>query len=273
MPPNQPVSPAKLTWDSSVDTTNPTLEGYVFKGWTVTDKTGAVVGSTGTTHLMDASYVFSVLAAGVDNAAHSKLTLTANWDLANYRIIYADGDSSTGTMSTVAPRTDATWFGNALNATTNPTKSGYTFMGWVYKDKSGANEYPATSAPYKTIAGIQGVTSDQYVGATGDSPTVGITVYATWRQNVDFKVLIKLKDANGNDAGDAAVSGWNGAALFELLKAYAAEQGFKVNLVMWAVRIALSGKAMTPAGATDILDVLGKEESLKRIRAGIEKLA
>ena len=66
---------------------------------------------------------------------------------------------------------------------------------------------------------------------------------------------------------------WNGAALFELLKAYAAEQGFKVNLVMWAVRIALSGKAMTPAGATDILDVLGKEESLKRIRAGIEKLA
>ena len=70
---------------------------------------------------------------------------------------------------------------------------------------------------------------------------------------------------------DAA--GWNGAALFELLKAYAAEQGFKVNLVMWAVRIALSGKAMTPAGATDILDVLGKEESLKRIRAGIEKLA
>ena len=70
---------------------------------------------------------------------------------------------------------------------------------------------------------------------------------------------------------DAA--GWNGPALFELLKAYAAEQGFKVNLVMWAVRIALSGKAMTPAGATDILDVLGKEESLKRIRAGLQKLA
>ena len=42
---------------------------------------------------------------------------------------------------------------------------------------------------------------------------------------------------------------------------------------MWAVRIALSGKAMTPAGATDILDVLGKEESLKRIRAGLQKLA
>ncbi|MBR7058953.1 MAG: glutamate--tRNA ligase, partial [Stomatobaculum sp.] len=85
-------------------------------------------------------------------------------------------------------------------------------------------------------------------------------------------VLPLLEKVDDAAAGDAAVSGWNGAALFELLKAYAAEQGFKVNLVMWAVRIALSGKAMTPAGATDILDVLGKEESLKRIRAGIEKL-
>ena len=47
----------------------------------------------------------------------------------------------------------------------------------------------------------------------------------------------------------------------------------EISTVLWAVRIALSGKAMTPAGATDILDVLGKEESLKRIRAGIEKLA
>ena len=41
---------------------------------------------------------------------------------------------------------------------------------------------------------------------------------------------------------------------------------------MWPVRTALSGKQMTPAGATEILEVLGKEESLARIRAAIGKL-
>ena len=41
---------------------------------------------------------------------------------------------------------------------------------------------------------------------------------------------------------------------------------------MWPIRSALSGKQMTPAGATEILEVLGKEESLARIRAAITKL-
>lgn len=47
----------------------------------------------------------------------------------------------------------------------------------------------------------------------------------------------------------------------------------KTGFVMWPIRIALSGKQMTPAGATEIMEVLGKEESLKRIRFGIEKLS
>lgn len=61
-------------------------------------------------------------------------------------------------------------------------------------------------------------------------------------------------------------------ALFEMLSTYAKEQGYKVGYVMWPIRTALSGKQMTPAGATEILEVLGKEESLVRIQAAIEKL-
>ncbi len=61
-------------------------------------------------------------------------------------------------------------------------------------------------------------------------------------------------------------------ALFALLKEYVEEKGCKLNFVMWPIRIAVSGKAMTPAGATEIMDVLGKEESLKRIKEAIEKL-
>lgn len=61
-------------------------------------------------------------------------------------------------------------------------------------------------------------------------------------------------------------------ALYETLSKYVAEKGVKTGFVMWPIRTAVSGKQMTPAGATEIMEVLGKEESLKRIRKGIEIL-
>ena len=61
-------------------------------------------------------------------------------------------------------------------------------------------------------------------------------------------------------------------ALFETLKAFAKEHEYKVGFVMWPLRTALSGKASTPGGATQIMEILGKDESLRRITAGIEKL-
>ena len=61
--------------------------------------------------------------------------------------------------------------------------------------------------------------------------------------------------------------------LFAVLSAYVSEKGVKTGFVMWPIRTAVSGKQMTPAGATEIMEVLGKEESLKRIRKGIELLS
>jgi glutamyl-tRNA synthetase len=62
-------------------------------------------------------------------------------------------------------------------------------------------------------------------------------------------------------------------ALFAGLKAFAEENGWKNGQIMWPIRTAVSGKAMTPGGATQLLEILGKEESLRRIRAAIEKLS
>ena len=61
-------------------------------------------------------------------------------------------------------------------------------------------------------------------------------------------------------------------ALYQTLVSYVEQKGCKNGYVMWPVRTAVSGKQMTPAGATEIMEVLGKEESLHRIRKGIEKL-
>lgn len=76
----------------------------------------------------------------------------------------------------------------------------------------------------------------------------------------EVQPLLEAQEDFGNDA------------LFAMLSAYAKEHGYKVGYVMWPIRTALSGKQMTPAGATEILEVLGKEESLVRIQAAIEKL-
>ena len=61
-------------------------------------------------------------------------------------------------------------------------------------------------------------------------------------------------------------------ALYQLLSGYVAENGWKNGYVMWPIRTAVSGKQTTPAGATEIMEILGKEESLDRIRTGIRKL-
>lgn len=62
-------------------------------------------------------------------------------------------------------------------------------------------------------------------------------------------------------------------ALFNLLKKYVDQKGVKTGFVMWPIRTAVSGKQNTPGGATEIMEILGKDESLRRIRFGIELLS
>ena len=78
-----------------------------------------------------------------------------------------------------------------------------------------------------------------------------------------LKELIPVLEAQRDYSNDA---------LFESLKAFAGEKGYKIGYVMWPIRTAVSGKQNTPGGATEIMEVLGREESLKRIYAAIEKL-
>ncbi len=62
-------------------------------------------------------------------------------------------------------------------------------------------------------------------------------------------------------------------ALYALLCDYVAEKGCKNGYVMWPIRTAVSGKQMTPGGATELMEILGKEESIARIKKGIELLS
>lgn len=61
--------------------------------------------------------------------------------------------------------------------------------------------------------------------------------------------------------------------LFETLSAFVKEHEYKNGFVMWPLRTAVSGKQMTPAGATEIMEIIGKDETIKRVKAAIEKLS
>ena len=62
-------------------------------------------------------------------------------------------------------------------------------------------------------------------------------------------------------------------ALYQLLVDFVKEKGYKNGYVMWPIRTAVSGKQMTPGGASEIMEIIGKEESLKRIQDAINRLS
>ncbi len=65
---------------------------------------------------------------------------------------------------------------------------------------------------------------------------------------------------------------WNHDTIHDCLINMAQEKELKNGTVMWPVRIAVAGKTVTPGGAVEILDILGREESLKRLETGLAKL-
>ena len=78
-----------------------------------------------------------------------------------------------------------------------------------------------------------------------------------------------LADLQGVLAGLAA---WEYQPIYDAVNAYAAAKASKIGPVMWPLRIALSGLAVTPTGAVEIAELLGKEESLRRLALAIGRL-
>ena len=69
-----------------------------------------------------------------------------------------------------------------------------------------------------------------------------------------------------------ALPQWSYDSLHEALLGLAQQLGLKNGRILWPVRTALSGKAVTPGGAVELCHILGREESLRRIRQGIAQL-
>ena len=71
----------------------------------------------------------------------------------------------------------------------------------------------------------------------------------------------------------SALNSWDSDSIHDALIGLAEKLGVKNGTVMWPARIAVAGKTVTPGGAIEILDILGRDESLRRMAIGLEKLA
>ena len=69
------------------------------------------------------------------------------------------------------------------------------------------------------------------------------------------------------------IDNWCDETIHDVFMGLVAELGVKTAVVMWPARIAAAGKSVTPGGAVEICSILGKEECLRRIDIGIEKLS
>ena len=65
---------------------------------------------------------------------------------------------------------------------------------------------------------------------------------------------------------------WDYNGIYGAVNSYAESKGSKIGAIMWPLRIAISGLAVTPGGAIEIAELLGKPESIRRILLAIRKL-
>ena len=70
----------------------------------------------------------------------------------------------------------------------------------------------------------------------------------------------------------AALTTWDNDSLMSVLTSYAEQRNCKFTLPMWGVRIGVAGQTVTPGGATELMEILGREESLRRLACAVEFL-
>ena len=69
-----------------------------------------------------------------------------------------------------------------------------------------------------------------------------------------------------------ALPAWEEQPIHDTLLGLAEKEGMKNGTMLWPVRIALAGKQVTPGGAIEIAILLGREESMRRLHVGLDKL-
>ena len=103
-------------------------------------------------------------------------------------------------------------------------------------------------------------------------PEYDVSMYANKKQKTTPETAKEALEALLPVLSDEALDFGNRDAVFDACKAKAEELGKKNGWLLFPLGIALSGKSRTPGGGTDLAAMMGKEETVKRVKAALEKL-
>lgn len=163
-----------------------------------------------------------------------------------------------------------------------------TWMNGVYLREMSVDEFYEVAKPYlekaiqsnvdlKAVAKILQPRTDvlstipENVDFIDALPEYDIAMYVHKKMKTNYEVALTALKAC-KDALSSLEDWSNEQAIHDLLLALPKEMGMKNGQILWPVRTAITGKQFTPGGAIEIAHILGKEETLRRIEKGIEKL-
>ena len=160
-------------------------------------------------------------------------------------------------------------------------------MNQQYIKNLSEEEFTKHAMPYYKQAGVDGMNTsilfkclhervDVFTGIPGivgfltDLPDYNIALFTNKKSKTDPAVAASVLDL-AIPALEALPS-WDETSVHDLLIGMAQERGMKNGTMLWPVRIALAGQEVTPGGAIEIAMLIGREESLRRLHIGREKL-
>lgn len=112
----------------------------------------------------------------------------------------------------------------------------------------------------------------EQIAFLSEMPTFDVALYNNKRNKVTTATALAVLPRVSEILTAADESEWNNDRLYMILNDYIATTEYKKGQALWPIRIAVAGLAATPGGATDILYLLGKAESLRRLNISLQKL-
>ena len=153
-------SPKSVSYGDTFNLPTPSRTGHVFTGWTY----------NGSTYSAGQSYTVPDYGGN-----GTSVTFTANWRAERYDVIYVKGNGENNSTGSVN-------YGSSLSLLSAPSRTGYSFTGWVC-DRGGTYSAGASYSP----------------GAYGDN--ADITFTAQWTPRTDYRININLLHPNGSESG------------------------------------------------------------------------
>ena len=129
--------------------------------------------------------------------------------------------------------------------------------------------WPMLAALLRTRIARYGEIAAQ-IAFLAELPEYGLDMFNNKRNKVTPEKAAEILPAAMN-ALEAAAD-WSFDTVDAALKSYIEASGLKMGTVMWPLRVALSGQKVTPGGVTELLFLLGREESLARIKKALDKI-